>query len=1065
MTTTRNRRRTARTNPSLKFHQRLVLNQWLLDLFEVSRWEDLITDTMKKPDCEGCDENNVSHFYHELTRPLFDHPKLTNDQLLRYDENIFHHTSTINAHRPEPIRWKYFQYLALLFTEIYLDRYFDDAARLRDELNAHVKRFNDGEWPPPGNAIVAPLSTADQVDEFSPQDLRKLAFWMATGSGKTLLMHVNILQYKYYLKRHGRQGELNRTILLTPNEGLSRQHLAEFQAAGIEAELFSKDQGSLFRGHAIEIIDIHKLRDTMGQKTVAVDAFEGNNLVLVDEGHRGASGFEWKDRRDKLCATGFSFEYSATFGQAMKAANKPELTQEYCKSVLFDYSYRYFYRDGYGKDYRILNLADDHDEEINKLYLTACLIAFYQQLRLYHDKEREFRPFLLEKPLWVFVGHTVTRKKGEEQEITSDEATLTDAIVVLKFLAGFIGDHLDSKARLRRLLSGSTGLLDERGNDIFANAFPYLVKLNLTAERVFDDVLEHLFNAPSGGRFYVENLKGVDGEIALRVGDSERSFGLINVGDDTKLCKLCEAHEELHVREPEFSQSHFAEIANDDSPVNVLIGAKKFTEGWNSWRVSTMGLLNVGRNEGSEIIQLFGRGVRLRGHDNSLRRSTKLGSITPPDHVRVLETLNVFGIRAAYMQQFKAYLEDEGLPTEDERETIILPTLKSPNLPKLKIVDVKRGFDYKRDAPKPTLAEPPDNLLPVVVNWYPKLQARESTGAAVASTPAQMNEEKLTEKHLAFLNIDALYFDLQQYKNERGWHNLNIPKATIHGLLRRRDWYRLLIPEQEMQFDTYRKVNRWQEIASTLLRKYCDRYYNHHKGLNQPLEVRELSPDEPNCDVEYQLLVDKSLETVIAQLHQLRDAIGSGLLWDVSFTNPHAIVFDRHFYAPLMTIRNLGVEVSPVSLNQGESEFVRNLKEYPSKNPAFFADKDLYLLRNQSRGTGIGFAEAHSFYPDFILWLVIGERQFITFVDPKGLRNLEGLEDPKIRFRETVKDIERRIRIDDPTITLNSCIVAVTSPEQRPFWGQNRTQMEDRHVFFQDDLLYIPKLLRAALKP
>ena len=30
----------------------------------------------------------------------------------------------------------------------------------------------------------------------------------------------------------------------------------------------------------------------MGDKTVAVDAFEGNNLVLVDEGHRGASGGE-----------------------------------------------------------------------------------------------------------------------------------------------------------------------------------------------------------------------------------------------------------------------------------------------------------------------------------------------------------------------------------------------------------------------------------------------------------------------------------------------------------------------------------------------------------------------------------------------------------------------------------------------------------------------------------------------------------------------------------------------------------------------------------------------------
>ena len=35
-----------------------------------------------------------------------------------------------------------------------------------------------------------------------------------------------------------------------------------------------------------EVIDINKLADTDGDKTVAIDSFEGNNLVLVDEGHR-----------------------------------------------------------------------------------------------------------------------------------------------------------------------------------------------------------------------------------------------------------------------------------------------------------------------------------------------------------------------------------------------------------------------------------------------------------------------------------------------------------------------------------------------------------------------------------------------------------------------------------------------------------------------------------------------------------------------------------------------------------------------------------------------------------
>ncbi len=1051
----------SRSQALLRFDQRLVLSQWMLGLFGVSSLEGLITPDMKRPECERLDENNVSLFHHELTRPLFEHPRLTNDELRRYDENIVSHTQTINAHRSEPIRWKYFQYLALLFTEIYLDRYFRDVEALLAELNAHVEDFNCGEWPPTnGNRIAAPLPERDQVKPFEREDLTKLAFWMATGSGKTLLMHVNILQYRHYLKAHGRERELNRTILLTPNEGLSRQHDEEFRKSGIEAEIFSKDGAGLFRGHAVEIIDIHKLREDMGEKTVAVDAFEGNNLVLVDEGHKGASGFEWMDKRNRLCERGFSFEYSATFGQAMKAANNDALTQEYCKSVLFDYSYRYFYKDGYGKDYRILNLADDHDEEVRRLYLTACLTAFYQQQRLYHDREREFRPFLLESPLWVFVGRSVTA--GTSQE---DKKTFSDVTMALLFLADFVANRQDSVRMLERLLGGRPGLLDDQGRDIFANAFPYLVKQNLSAETVFDGILATLFNAPQGGRLHVENLKGVDGEIALRVGDNE-PFGLINVGEDAKLCSLCEKHRELVVTELEFTQSLFSRINQDESTINMLIGAKKFAEGWNSWRVSTMGLLNIGRTEGSEIIQLFGRGVRLKGFEHCLKRSTRLEGVTIPEDVKLLETLNVFGIRASYMQQFKEYLEEEGLPTDDDRDEIILPVIKNLGQQKLKIVDVRKGLDFKRDAPKPALTTPPNDILrhPVVLNWYPKVQARESAGVGASGQVATLNEGYLKRDHIAFLDMNALYFNLQQFKAERAWHNLNLSREAIADLLCRRDWYRLLIPQQELEFDSFRKVRRWQEIAAALLRKYCERYYTHEKAGWEAdhLEARELTPEDPNFVHEYRVMVDRSLEEIAGKLRDLKAAIEAGELRELVWGNMHAIVFDRHLYHPLLHIKCDGVDVSPVSLNDGEKNFVTKLRDHYQSTPEFFIDKELYLLRNQSRGKGIGFFEAGNFYPDFVLWLVTSGRQFITFVDPKGIRNLDGLDDPKIRFRETIKDVEDRI--GDPEVTLNSCIISVTAPHQLPFWGTNRADMEAHNVFFQDDPGYMVKVLEAALK-
>ena len=35
-----------------------------------------------------------------------------------------------------------------------------------------------------------------------------------------------------------------------------------------------------------------------------------------------------------------------------------------------------------------------------------------------------------------------------------------------------------------------------------------------------------------------------------------------------------------------------------------------------------------------------------------------------PDHIRLLETLNIFALRANYMAQFRDYLESEGINTQ-----------------------------------------------------------------------------------------------------------------------------------------------------------------------------------------------------------------------------------------------------------------------------------------------------------------------------------------------------------------------------------------------------------------
>lgn len=1069
-------------SPSLPFNRKLVLHQWLLGLFGVERFDQL-AEHLKDESLEKLDENNIHRFHHAicLHLPVEKRPELPDGLLLEYDQAIVSVTQRLNERRltlGEPqIVWKYFQYLALLFTEIYLDRYFRDPRALLVALNERIATLNEGLDEPDRIAAL------DESADAWPQ-LNKIAFWMATGSGKTLLMHAHILQYRRFLETHGRARELNRIILLTPNEGLSQQHLREFEKAGIEAEIFNKDGRGLFAGHAVEILEVTKLKEEMGEKTVAVDAFEGNNLVLVDEGHRGASAGgdgAWMKFRNALCEKGFSFEYSATFGQAVKG-NKP-LTDLYARSTLFDYSYRWFYGDGFGKDYQILNLEDDSNAEWMASYLTACLLAFFQQQRLYREREAAFRPFNLERPLWIFVGGSVTA--------TLATRDASDIVEILRFLSGYVANRADSIEHIRRVLHH--GLVTAQGRNLFAGRFPYLNTCGLSPAQLFDETLATLFNAPAGGSLHVENLKGAEGEVAVRVGDND-PFGVINVGDDAKLLKLCE-EKGLNTAEREFAGSLFQELDQPHSTINVLIGSKKFTEGWSSWRVSTMGLMNVGRGEGAQIIQLFGRGVRLKGVGMSLKRSARATlpeGLERPKHIDTLETLHIFGIRADYMAQFRDFLEEEGLPTNDERIEFVLPIIRNLGTRQLKTIRLKKeingvqtefGDAFRKLGPIPTV-QPPDPAREestaylqknqVVLNWYPKIQAMKSAGVSGGDDDGAPNEAWLTSRHVAFLDLDRLYFDLERFKAERGWHNLNLTRSGIADLLSDITWYRLLIPDSELAFDSFEKVRVWQEVAQALLRKYVERYYSFRKREWElpHLEYRDIGDDDPNFpavvresgpEYGYRILIEESQQEIVEKLTELKTAIEAGDLKPWEFRGIKAIWLGRHLYQPLLFLDGGAVEISPAPLNKGERRFVEDLKAFHDAHPDYFANRELYLLRNLSKGRGVGFFEAGNFHPDFIVWQVEDKRQRVTFVDPKGIRNV-GLQDPKIGFHETVKEIEKRL--GDPGVVLDSFIVSNTpSHVMRKQWGIEKDEMAKRHIVFQDEDRdsYISAVLQAAV--
>ncbi len=81
---------------------------------------------------EGVDENQNTFFWGELDLLLLRQGasvKISRDTLREYDEHICRYVKQIGKKRGG-IKLKYFQYIACLFTEMYLDRFFTEQSSL-----------------------------------------------------------------------------------------------------------------------------------------------------------------------------------------------------------------------------------------------------------------------------------------------------------------------------------------------------------------------------------------------------------------------------------------------------------------------------------------------------------------------------------------------------------------------------------------------------------------------------------------------------------------------------------------------------------------------------------------------------------------------------------------------------------------------------------------------------------------------------------------------------------------------------------------------------------------------
>lgn len=924
-----------------------------------------------------------------------------------YDANLRDYEDRLARRRKDFAGFKYFQYVALLASEYHLDRLTSDPEAYLDELSGFR---------------ASGLHRA----QFTLSDLRRLAFYLATGAGKTLLLHVHYWQLLHYLEAGSKKEALapdlrfGNILLLVPNAGLAEQHRQDLERSGIPARYLTEvkhNPSSVLPGTVL-VVDMPKLRDKRAKdegeaEGVYYPILGQANLVFADEGHKGTASLDkgWRQIREWLSEKGMLLEYSATFAQVLK---NQEALRDYGKRILADYQYRYFYLDQYGKDFQSIeaNPGDLNPTAEEEAALMGGLLLYYMQLRHYLSLGNLAREHNLEKPLWTFVGHTVVKSsKGKEGELEEDAETLADVVKVVRFLRRLA----DEPQWAHRLMVGavtSAGFIGNT-NPFAAHLTELQAKAAQAPHELYHDVLETVMQ----GRGALElHLMPFRGEIGLKMSSAREYFGVINIGDVAGLKKQIERQLGLKVEEnPLYSQSLFQQINQQNSPIQILIGSRKFVEGWSSWRVSTMTLLNIGQNQGPLIIQLFGRGVRLLGQNRSLRRSGR-------PEVKRLETLYVLGLNANYIKRFLEAIRGEGGDLERVRFELQInkPALTKP----LPLPRLPENFSFESR----TLVFEPDGSTKPSITLAARVSVLENQ-EVVSQTAGK--PRSLEPRHLAMLDWVGLRQKLLTYARAERIGNLGFSTEKLQQVLRQ-GWYSLVASEEDLT-----SPKALEQAVLAVLRKYLSEYYR--RELNDA-QAREILPGQliqEDLETHYEVTVPMD-SAILAQIKALANNLR---LWQSEQVAPIPRLYVdpsinlEAVYQPLVyetknTSLPKELQVKPAPLEESEHDFVQSLRRFWQihHTEAEFASLKLYLMRNASK-KGLGFHNKTGFYPDFILWVehpgAGGWR--VVFVEPHGMSRESIVGHPKLEvFTQLLPQLSARPEFQQKGIALDGYMLTPT---------------------------------------
>ncbi|GAA7963946.1 DEAD/DEAH box helicase family protein [Helicobacter pylori] len=787
--------------------------------------------------------------------------------------------------------------------------------------------------------------------------INRLAFYMATGSGKTIVI-IKLVELLSVAIRMGLIPKKN-IMFFSANENLIKQFEKEIEKYNRGKDfskqidfknlksITHKDFHRASKGFFEKIALFYYRADLMNDEESKENLLNykdywdnGENYVILDEAHKGNKSESKRQAIFSLLSLkGFSFNFSATFTEESDL-----ITSVYNLSV------GEWVKLGYGKESVLLkknnlnafkDLKDLNDREKEIALLKALLLLGMQKR---YKTEGYFHD-----PLMLVFTHSVNVENS-------------DAEIFFKTLACVIenddgNDFVKAKEDLLEEIKDPEFLFSaNKDKDYKVKVFKEGLK-----SMDFKGLKEEVFYASNGHIEVIINPKN-NQEIAFKLNTSDKVFCLIKIGDITEW--ICEKLKSVKVVSKNLSfkeESYFSQI--DRSSINILVGSRTFETGWDSTRPSVILFLNIGLDDDAKklVKQSFGRGVRIESVKNQRQRLAYLDideaikKDLKPNAV-MLETLFVIPTNHASLEAILNIQKESENRSENRGSWREIKLEKTP---------------IKHDLFVPCYRKEPTSILKIPESASFKMS--EKNFKDLKEYFNLMSEKHFILKHEIYnLKDYAMLKDMIQkehFKKVSTWHykDLDYMISEIKGKL---------YPNQKVPKDEFNALDNEKIVHFKRIKVKADKQEALIKTIQ---EVKEHAP------LDKETLIKKIAQGEIDPYDTEKHKQNKTFKVD----DAELLKLKEHYYTPLIKAKDCDWLKHVVKV-KSEIDFLQELQDQETtktlqENYDFWAFSKIDEHLDNLFIPYINNVAERRFFPDFIFWLQKSDTQIICFIDPKGI--------------------------------------------------------------------------------